>query len=423
MMKRLLICTILIIGVTVTGCTKENIGSKLLTPATKTEEQSGNDSAINTAGSEATDNETQNNSGTADITAGTTNTDKTVSTQDETADRTESGQSGTTEAQDETAGQTEKNTEEQKESADDTSKYAFVKATDINTFCGGESYPSLTVTGGLTSYVKVGKEYSDKGATAKDSEDGDISDCIITKSNVNTEKAGTYTVSYSVTDADGNTTTASRTVYVYTKLIFFTYDDGPSKNTEALLNLLDEYNIKATFFVTGNNRTYRNMIAEEAARGHRVAAHTFSHDYATVYSNAVAYYKDLEQIQQIIEEQTGKRTEFIRFPGGSSNGVSKNYCEGIMTYLSEDVVNNGYIYYDWNVSSGDGNASTTTKQVLKNVKKGIESHDICVVLQHDTNAKSMAAVEDIFKYVTEKGYTCLSIDENAPVIVHGHKNN
>ena len=113
------------------------------------------------------------------------------------------------------------------------------------------------------------------------------------------------------------------------------------------------------------------MIAKEAAAGHTVAIHSASHNYQQIYSSVGAYFDDLNEMSDIIYSQTGSRPTLVRFPGGSSNSVSKKYCKGIMTELAKDVTDQGYKYYDWNVSSGDAGGTTSTSEVYQNVINGI----------------------------------------------------
>lgn len=134
------------------------------------------------------------------------------------------------------------------------------------------------------------------------------------------------------------------------KVVYLTLDDGPSKNTQAVLDILDKYNAKATFFVTGAMPEYKDMIKKAYDKGHTIGMHTYSHDYAKVYASVDAYFQDLDQIGQLVKEEIGYVPCFIRFPGGSSNTISASYTKGIMTTLTQEVQARGYQYYDWNGS-------------------------------------------------------------------------
>ena len=211
--------------------------------------------------------------------------------------------------------------------------------------------------------------------------------------------------------------------YMYDRIVAITFDDGPcSRTTNRLLDGLKERNVKATFFVTDGNSDYRYLLAKEAAAGHTVAIHSETHDYKYIYSSCDAYFEDLNRMSDIITEQTGKRPKLLRFPGGSSNTISKQYCFRIMSVLTKAVSDQGYKYFDWNVSSGDAGGTTSTSEVYNNVISGIQSHDISVVLQHDIKLFSVNAVEDIIVWGLANGYTFLPLTESSPAIHHGVNN-
>ena len=292
--------------------------------------------------------------------------------------------------------------------------------------------PEIALNGDAEMTVEAGSEFSDPGYTATDNCDGDITESVkVSGDKVDKDKAGKYTVTYEVSDSSGNKATATRVVSVYdpaatadtvnpgNKIIYLTFDDGPGKYTQGLLDVLDKYNVKATFFVTNTHPDYQNMIAEEAKRGHTVAIHSASHKYNQIYTSEQAFFDDLEQMNSIIKAQTGNDASIIRFPGGSSNTVSKDYCPGIMTQLVNDVTARGLLYCDWNVSSGDANSKPiSTEQVVQNVISGVQSHNVSVVLQHDIKEFSVNAVEQIIQWGQANGYTFLPLTTSSPMSHH-----
>ena len=293
--------------------------------------------------------------------------------------------------------------------------------------------PQITLTQGSTCYVKCGTEYMEAGYYAEDICDGDITDKVQVTGDVNTRECGSYTVSYKVSHSSGNTAEAVRTVRVYkpmtdnvvnpgNKVVYLTFDDGPGPYTQELLDVLDRYNVKATFFVTNGKPDYQNLIAEEASRGHTVAIHSASHDYSRIYQSVDAYFDDLNEMNNIIFTQTGKYADIIRFPGGSSNTVSRSYCEGIMSQLVCAVEAKGFRYCDWNVSSGDAGSANTASQVICNVINGIKGRNISIVLQHDIKKFSVDAVEEIIQWGLSEGYTFLPITSTTPMSHHGINN-
>lgn len=293
--------------------------------------------------------------------------------------------------------------------------------------------PTITLNGDSDITIKAGTRFEDPGCTAKDSHGNDISDSVSVSDNISTYRAGTYTITYSVTDKFGNETSIDRTVTVEAvkqtattssgnKVVYLTFDDGPGAHTQQLLNILDKYNVKVTFFVTNVNSGYENMISKEAAAGHTVAIHSASHDYKKIYSSVDAFFADLNEMSDIIYAQTGQRAKLIRFPGGSSNTVSLKYCSGIMTTLTKAVTDQGYKYFDWNVSSGDAGGTTSTEEVYQNVVNGIKSHNVSVVLQHDIKSFSVNAVERIIQWGLANGYTFLPLTTSTEDVHHGVNN-
>lgn len=292
-----------------------------------------------------------------------------------------------------------------------------------------------------TELTLPGEPFQECGYRATDNVDGDIADQVygdlsgqvVVDNWIENEKPGLYEVIYAVEDRSGNKAVAKRTVTVVSlprnhpedngdKVIYLTFDDGPGPHTERLLNILDEYDVKATFFVMNAHPEYRDMIGEVFRRGHTVAIHTYSHDYSDVYSNKEAYYNDLNKMQEIVVEQTGEPTTLFRLPGGSSNMVSKKYCKGIMSLLTKSLEEDGYHYFDWNVSSTDGGGTTETSVVFNNVINGCSGRRTSVVLQHDTKGFSVDAVAQIIEWGLRNGYTFKALDENSPTAHHGVNN-
>ena len=307
----------------------------------------------------------------------------------------------------------------------------FIKVTDTNKNTTKKEIkskvedkigPVITLNGSQTKNMIVGQAFNDEGATATDNCDENIE--VTSENNVNTSQAGTYKVIYKAKDKSGNETSIERTVNVTSiqngkRIVYLTFDDGPSQYTAQLLDVLKKYNVKVTFFVTGKGDDA--IILREYQEGHKVALHTYSHNYATIYASEQAYYNDLYAIQNRVKNITGYTSNLIRFPGGSSNTVSKNYNRGIMTRLARDVQNKGFHYFDWNVSSGDAGAASTSDQVYNNVVSSLKEGS-SIVLQHDTQKFSIDAVERIIQYGNENGYTFATLDENSPTAHHGTNN-
>ena len=222
---------------------------------------------------------------------------------------------------------------------------------------------------------------------------------------------------YKTTDEANNTSTEERKVYVKNKeagsrVIYLTFDDGPGAYTNQLLDILKKYNVKVTFFVTGKGDD--SIIKREYDEGHTVALHTNTHKYNYIYSSQENYFEDLYAIRNRVKRITGIESNIIRFPGGTSNTVSKIS----MRELAKEVTNRGFYYFDWNVSSGDAGGTTTSDGVYNNVISNLKSGS-SVVLQHDIKKFSVDAVERIIQYGLDNGYTFKALDETSPVVHHG----
>ena len=311
--------------------------------------------------------------------------------------------------------------------------------------------PELNLEGKAVITLEVGQSYTEPGYSANDNCDGDLTEKVVVTGTVDASKVGSYTISYSVLDTYENEATAQRTVNVIkpetkpttaptesnkattsTKptesttekvnvsgiggVIYLTFDDGPSYYTPKLLDILAKYNVKATFFVV--NTDYIGTISRIHSEGHTVAMHTATHNFKQVYANETAYFNDLGIIQSQIKKYCGFTSTLVRFPGGSSNTVSKNYNKGIMTRLTAELDKKGYTYFDWNVDSDDAGSARTATTVYNNVVTGCASRKTSVVLMHDIKGYSVNAVEDIIRWGLDNGYTFKALTASSPTFHH-----
>jgi len=268
--------------------------------------------------------------------------------------------------------------------------------------------PTVTLNGNDTIYLYVGDSFDDPGVTTTDNCDSKISERVKTEGNVDTNTVGNYEVKYIVTDEGGNSTELVRKVVVSEKnkngTIYLTFDDGPnSGTTNVILDILKEEGVSATFFVT--NKGPDELIKREFDEGHTVALHTASHDYSIVYASVDSYFNDLYSVQERVKRITGEESKIIRFPGGSSNTVSRKYCNGIMSTLTQEVQNRGFKYYDWNLSSGDAaGGSPTADQIYNNVVNSLRKDRANMVLMHDIKTYTRDALRNIIRYGKDNGY-------------------
>ena len=328
--------------------------------------------------------------------------------------------------------------------------------------------PEIKLEGEQTYNQSYSKEYVEPGYTITDNYDEDLTDKVqVTKEevneneynliytgdltskieisgNVDTSKVETYTVTYKVVDSSGNEATKLRKVTVYKQVeqakneqtqaqngtngnkgvIYLTFDDGPTTSiTPKVLDILKEKNVKATFFILNYDENGEKLVQREITEGHTVGIHGYSHNYKAIYQSVDAYMNNITKLQEKIKNSTGYNATITRFPGGSSNTVSR-YNPGIMTKLVKEVPARGYKYFDWNVSSGDAGGTKTSQDVYNNVVNGLSKNRANVVLMHDFsgNTKTLNALADIIDYGINNGYTFSNITESTPMVTHGVNN-
>ena len=274
-----------------------------------------------------------------------------------------------------------------------------------------------------------GNKYEEK-VTVKDNCDGDITKNIQIEGTVDTNKIGEYKLTYKIKDKAGNETTKEKIVNIIKKTglndgkpgtIYLTFDDGPKEGTtNIILDILKEENVKATFFVTNGGPD--SLIKREFDEGHTVALHTASHNYAIVYASDESYYQDLISVQDRVKRITGETSMIIRFPGGSSNTVSKKYSPGIMSRLTQSTLAKGFKYYDWNISSGDAGGTTEASGVYNNVVNNLKKERANMILMHDIKPYTRDAIRQIIQFGKQNGYTFERITMETPMITQGVNN-
>lgn len=193
------------------------------------------------------------------------------------------------------------------------------------------------------------------------------------------------------------------------KTVYLTFDDGPSVNTPKVLDILQRYGVKATFFVNGRDdefgkQMYRRIIDE----GHALGNHTYSHDYSLIYSSVEAYIADTEKLADLLDAAVGVRPSVIRFPGGSANHSSWRYSgKDFMGKLTQRMVEEGYEYFDWNVSAGDAAAGVTpAPDIVASVREGAAGRRNATVLFHDGGKQTttVEALPEIIESLRKQGY-------------------
>lgn len=284
--------------------------------------------------------------------------------------------------------------------------------------------PVITINGDSEITIVQGHgEYTELGATALDA-CGEVG-MTISGDTVDVNTPGTYRVYYEAEDEFGNSAKVRRkiTVKAFNGIIYLTFDDGPGEHTARLLDVLAKYGVKATFFVTG--RGDDALITREYNEGHAVGLHTLSHNYVYVYRSIDNFFADLIAVQDRVKNATGGYVStLMRFPGGSSNTVSRRYDGGshIMSRLVNEVDSRGFTYFDWNVSSGDADGASTADEVYNNIINGLKHGGESVVLQHDIKGFSVDAVERVIQYGLENGFIFEKLSASSYPAHHGVNN-
>lgn len=200
--------------------------------------------------------------------------------------------------------------------------------------------------------------------------------------------------------------------------VYLTFDDGPSQNTGKILDILDDYNVKATFFVNGrtddhSKKMYKRIVDE----GHTIGMHSYTHNYSQVYASLSSFKKDFFRIQDLIYDYTGVKSDLYRFPGGSSNQVSDTSMSTLIRFLNKEHVR----YFDWNVSSGDATSNEeSSDEIIENVMRDVVKYKTSVVLMHDAATKdtTVKALPELIQRIQKEGDLILPIDENTRLIQH-----
>lgn len=203
------------------------------------------------------------------------------------------------------------------------------------------------------------------------------------------------------------------------KRVYLTFDDGPSANTAAILDLLAEYGVKATFFVVGDiseegKELYRRIVSE----GHSIGIHSYSHVYKEIYASEEAFFDDFYLMSDYLYDVTGIRPDICRLPGGSSNTVSNIDMSNVVNRLNAQ----GVSCFDWNISGGDADGhDLSAEEIAENVLTGVNRFQTSIVLLHDGGGKAVTvdALRIILDDLTNREQLEIKpITEETPIILH-----
>lgn len=202
----------------------------------------------------------------------------------------------------------------------------------------------------------------------------------------------------------------NETVQKEKKVAYLSFDDGPSKTTKEVLRVLKEQNVTATFFLIGNQITEETkpILDEMISNGNCIGIHTYSHSGKNIYCSKEAYLEDFNRACKSIKAATGLEPKIFRFPWGSANNYLCNISSDVITTLEDE----GYTYFDWNVSGEDSVGSPTSWSIMNNIRKDYKKYNKPVILLHDsaTNKLSAQLLPDIISMFKEAGYTFDTLD-------------
>ena len=195
------------------------------------------------------------------------------------------------------------------------------------------------------------------------------------------------------------------------KIVYLTFDDGPSNRTIEILDILNQYNVKATFFILkSDSEQSRNIIKRAYNEGHTIGIHSASHSYKEIYKSVDSFLADFEECFNYLQDITGCAPSIFRFPGGSVNNYNKNVRKDIIN----ELLRRGFTYFDWNVSGDDATSSYTEESIYTSVIMGCKGRKSSVVLLHDSAKKTetVAALKRIIPDLIDMGYTFKPLTEN-----------
>lgn len=206
------------------------------------------------------------------------------------------------------------------------------------------------------------------------------------------------------------------------KVVYLTFDDGPSERTIEILDILKEYDIKATFFVTvqEEKKNTKDILRRIAFEGHTIGVHSYSHNYNEIYKSVNSFLDDFNEIYNYIFNATGVKAEIFRFPGGSKNSYNTSTYKDII----REMTLRGFVYYDWNVDSKDSIGDFSANTIYEKSIKDIDTLNRAFILYHDSvdRKSTVKALEKTILHLKEKGFTFSKITRNVkPVVMGGNK--
>lgn len=303
--------------------------------------------------------------------------------------------------------------------------------------CGGKAMaapvsmqktPSfLLLEGGAEMEWPCGVPFCDPGFRALDRDGQERNEQVQTQGQVVSWKPGEYELRYSFVDSEGCRLQRERRVRVVPaelpetvqreKVVYLSFDDGPCQNTREVLELLEKYDAKASFFVILNQKKYLDLLPEIREAGHSIGIHAYKHPYEWLYLSEESFFEDFMRAQEILYDYTGSYACISRFPGGSrtANGYLSVKMEDGWKGVEQRLADMGIRYYDWNMQI-EASRSGSSEQTFQNFCQMLPEQSVPIVLQHDTRDYSVKALEKILQWGTENGYRFEAMDNTVPEV-------
>ena len=190
-----------------------------------------------------------------------------------------------------------------------------------------------------------------------------------------------------------------------------------------ILKTLEKYEIPATFFVIdyGSDPEKISIMKRALKDGCTIGIHGYSHDYSKIYASTDDFINNITTLHEKLKADLNYDPFILRFPGGSSNTVSKDYCKGIMTQLTKQVQKENYYYSDWNVDSTDASGNNVpVKKLIASVEENCDPETYNIILMHDSDAKGTTAkaLPKIIEWAQEEGYVFKAMAPGSPTVHH-----
>ena len=285
----------------------------------------------------------------------------------------------------------------------------------------------IALSGGAEMTWACGEPWHDPGYDAADANGEDLSDRVVTEGKVVPWRPDDYELHYVLLDGEGILAEATRLVHVEAQTlpetvqppkgtICLTFDDGPCEYTGEVLEVLEKYGVKATFFVVANQTKYLHMLPKILEQGHTLGIHCYDHrTYEWMYKNEQNYFSDLLTAQEIVHDCTGQYAHVVRFPGGSRTA---SFLAASFPGGSEEMYRvmheAGVRVYDWNVQPE--RRTKTIEDTIIDFTHPKKPYEYAVVLQHDTRLFSVRALDSMISWALAEGYTFAALDETFPEI-------